>query len=785
MSLPTFCEPVSVLLSRILEAVGVNEVTVTKRRQLYHQVEEVTEIGFHLASKIGNNSIVDGAKIYHFGSKIEGSTTIGLHSDVDLVHIYPNRYSIINSRSDRTGLFMHLMIKTKDATPHGYCRLCVIKNGRFNYQDTKQFYYDSEGTEFFPSLYVRDLEDRLSNNLMPTFRHGPSSYYLNTDNVTAILVPPAFTMTKKRIRSFRKYYWPSKTLNIKLRKTQCFVVPTGHSESENARIEWRISYSFAERLLIFDFNITQVRCLVLLKMIKKEYLQPVVGDGFTSYHCKTTLFHTISRTPPSFWRPDRLLCCLMSCLSTLEQFISNHFCPHFFDLHVNLFVGKLSPWCYKKLSCVVRSLQSDILRCLLQMQTDEVGARMQPLPAVLGMFRFPSRDSIEKQMLAETFHHRHRFLMEYSRLPYTYMLDSLLTFKKQIHAGFKLVREVLDIMNNGNHIKHDVARLYLPHFIAKHASLMAAYRLKKKQPITDDIIDMFKIGFQADATSNRLKLASALYCNGELSKVIKYLIEIEDKYLSHVLPTCLRYVFTFSLNWEKICKTALETFEVNSCRNSFSSCVEYIKNDVWCCPKGLRRPLIFAANAKRGSSLHFEGGMEVDSITMLYYLKYMTYVGLSSALKTMALNKLMQCVVDNPYKWNEYFFDIANKEEKDIVYTYRNRVYAYPDPDIQSYHEVLTPTFSDKLKINPWGSIHLCVIYAFHKCSVVQHMDRALFLIGYCFELGNNQDVARASYWMSNIVEPSQEIVYHIRRVCPKTSIYDRMYEKLRNRFIT
>ena len=48
--------------------------------------------------------------------------------------------------------------------------------------------------------------------------------------------------------------------------------------SENKHLQWRISTSLSERLLVFDFTAEQ-HVYVLLKMIRKWFIKPVVGDN--------------------------------------------------------------------------------------------------------------------------------------------------------------------------------------------------------------------------------------------------------------------------------------------------------------------------------------------------------------------------------------------------------------------------------------------------------------------------------------------------------------------------
>ncbi|XP_052810386.1 uncharacterized protein LOC128238471 [Mya arenaria] len=63
----------------------------------------------------------------------------------------------------------------------------------------------------------------------------------------------------------------------------CNLVPVGHPESEDAFLEWRISYNLTEREIMFRLNITYIQTYVVLKMLQRSYFKHFVGEGFTSF----------------------------------------------------------------------------------------------------------------------------------------------------------------------------------------------------------------------------------------------------------------------------------------------------------------------------------------------------------------------------------------------------------------------------------------------------------------------------------------------------------------------
>ena len=51
------------------------------------------------------------------------------------------------------------------------------------------------------------------------------------------------------------------------------LVPVGHPHSDMQEMEWRISFSLAERALVWSFNHAQMQCYAIMKIILKEFIK--------------------------------------------------------------------------------------------------------------------------------------------------------------------------------------------------------------------------------------------------------------------------------------------------------------------------------------------------------------------------------------------------------------------------------------------------------------------------------------------------------------------------------
>ena len=92
----------------------------------------------------------------------------------------------------------------------------------------------------------------------------------------------------------RPYNCPSKKLIDYFKTLGCFFVCVGHPLSYEIEKPWRNSCSLQERYLVSHFNSVQLKCYVLLKIIKKELISKTVGENcLISYQCKTCMVYII------------------------------------------------------------------------------------------------------------------------------------------------------------------------------------------------------------------------------------------------------------------------------------------------------------------------------------------------------------------------------------------------------------------------------------------------------------------------------------------------------------
>ncbi|XP_063409072.1 uncharacterized protein LOC134692546 [Mytilus trossulus] len=113
--------------------------------------------------------------------------------------------------------------------------------------------------------------------------------------------------------------WPSHNVIQSIIKHGVLFVPIGVHGSPKEDLEWRVSFSVAEKLLINTFTHTQLMCYALLKIILKDVISndSECKDLLCSYFLKTIMFWISEELPSSVWKPDNLITCFMRCFSRL------------------------------------------------------------------------------------------------------------------------------------------------------------------------------------------------------------------------------------------------------------------------------------------------------------------------------------------------------------------------------------------------------------------------------------------------------------------------------------
>lgn len=227
---------------------------------------------------------------------------------------------------------------------------------------------------YSPEIYASGHVKTFYSTVFPFFKfalsftpHGPAMTAGSCgEDLDIVLCLKSATWPKiasEWIQRKRKYGWPSQEIINDMESQGCHLVPVSSKLYPLEEREWRLSFSLAEREIIYSFNHTQLLVYGLLKITLKESINAheCISGILCSYFLKTTLFWTIEETPHTLWNSKYTMLCFHLCLNRLEHFIRVEKCPNYFVPTNNMFKGKFTSTSKDELLQIIRDIGSNVL----------------------------------------------------------------------------------------------------------------------------------------------------------------------------------------------------------------------------------------------------------------------------------------------------------------------------------------------------------------------------------------------------------------------------------------
>ena len=185
----------------------------------------------------------------------------------------------------------------------------------------------------------------------------PGRKMIDIDHVPAVKCPKwpraAWEFTVRE----RPSGWPTHALVQQVVAQGCHVIPRGIFSSPQTafklqytmfssanHMDWRLSFSVAERILAQNMNEVQVKCYLLFRLLNEVVTKTFYCNrndedehfSLKTYHLKTTFFWVCEEIPYSEWNDDNLGVCFMQVLHKMILFLDDHCIPNYFIPTSNL-----------------------------------------------------------------------------------------------------------------------------------------------------------------------------------------------------------------------------------------------------------------------------------------------------------------------------------------------------------------------------------------------------------------------------------------------------------------
>jgi hypothetical protein len=619
---------VSLRLFTILEDIGVTDFTTQERRTTFQQQEAMKTLTYRLI--YGENT----QKCFYFGSQIEGSTTIGMESDIDAMLCDPAH--VILDMNDWIGEKNNILIVKNNDSPPQHCslQLCEIKRPeplkgkRIVMPETA---VNMSGNALLKNSHFDSLLKQMLEVAGCQFSVDKKIDYVYSYYCTKLPEECRIWLTRPR-----SGHWPTEKVLKQCETCGTFIVPVGHPTSDTSDAEWRFSTSFIERNLMFSLNTVHLKTYLILKMIKVTFFKPLVGDHFSSFHCKTALMYTIERTPADFWKPDRLYGCVMSALKTILIWLREKYCPHFTIAGVNLFSGKLSLFEINQLLDVVERIIQGKLQCLFGVEMDRFGERLKTLMHVepKNVSLFSSKYDNECEIA--------RYLYGFQFVSYSQFVIQIIEGFSKIGA-FDVAHRIEAVMSELHQSSHGTLipksrENYL--YLSMRTTLnfvKASVAVQNKIPPVRAIQDLQDIVRETQMPASKLKLAALYFVNGQYREVTSLLQNLEeDFHVGNIVQECgcdsRENIYVPSDGF----KASLIKLKKGEHIRKFVSCLSFVRSEIPCTPGNLVFEMYRTITEQDLLERHYGNTWMdmamVDPIPLVYYMQYLNYGRLGDRL---------------------------------------------------------------------------------------------------------------------------------------------------------
>lgn len=269
------------------------------------------------------------------GSKSEGLDFSD--SDLDIMMCYDDsKVSVFETENDARACTTTKMRIVMDV---GNTRLPFTRLRLFGELPLEEILLDRFDTVEGSFITNKHAKNSFLNSCLDAFEvHGPclSTMDKRLDLAPTLRCSTWLSFVRPWISRCRSN-WPSNALIRTIIRYGVLFVPIGSKGSIYEDLEWRISFSVAEKLLINSFAHTQLLCYAVLKCILKDQIQQKHAELICSYFIKTILLWLAEEKKPSFWSPQNMICCIKTCLRRLMYCVEHNLCFHYFIPEVNFF----------------------------------------------------------------------------------------------------------------------------------------------------------------------------------------------------------------------------------------------------------------------------------------------------------------------------------------------------------------------------------------------------------------------------------------------------------------
>lgn len=342
------------VFKRMVDIVGTSQI-VANRREIMNMTE------------ILNRSTIK----YDIPFRIATSGSMGEgfrfeESDMDVMG-YPDGFQIIWDHSQNQHKSFsegETFVFDGSYSPPGYGLLQILSPEELN---PLIVVFVKHGNSYLPSIFWKK---RYFNPISGSRIHGPCiSSNLEcldfdyTESIFSRCWPPRASTFFSRCQ-----LWPNPKVLQDIVNKGCHLVPIGHKLGYHEEEEWMVSFSLAEKALVYSMNHSQFLLYGLMKLFLKEIINKGLDEEekiLCSYHIKTAIFWTLQQGSSLDCCQRNFLRCFWVCFKLVTKWVYEGVCPNFFIPENNMFLTKFHGSAQRKLFCRLNAIYETGPTCIL------------------------------------------------------------------------------------------------------------------------------------------------------------------------------------------------------------------------------------------------------------------------------------------------------------------------------------------------------------------------------------------------------------------------------------
>ncbi|XP_052776124.1 uncharacterized protein LOC128214006 [Mya arenaria] len=588
-------QQLSLRLSRVLEDIGVSRFIRTRRRRTFLMIETIDGIRDELAGR--------NITPYTFGSQTEGTTTQGMKSDRDTL-ICLNDWPVILDWSEwRQGKENLLVVKNEQSSPQ-HCWLQFVRPDLplpVTEVNRPNYMVDSEGRVLRTNTLIELHENmRQLGESGEMFQHGPSrSWNEMEDFIVAFHCTSLPEECKFLFCRPRPGHWPRPDTLAMARQTGVFLVPQGYTEDPSRPVKCRsTTFHVPEENMYYPLYKREWR-------FSTSIMERLLVFDMNIIQHKVYVFLKMLRK------------------SIIKQVVDDRFSTFHVKTAILFTIETYPPniWSEDNLvQCVIYCLTT-LLRWLK--------IRMCPHYTISGVNLFTGKlfkheqyklHSMITEIIYSNFQCLYTIEMDdlgrrmssvissqiigvdprctlyqvqmvelYIQWKATFELISLLiNDKRDLYQSLIEYSETLNVLKNiGTEIEQEAASLLIPSVCGALASIKASRCIYQGQPVTHSILQLYQLSFDSDLLSSRLKFASMLYCSGQYEAAANCLTYCEGLLGPAVCQYCQCEGRQGTLITNEFRKKTVNTPFKDILQKNTDSHVMFTKHDIHCVPQHL------------------------------------------------------------------------------------------------------------------------------------------------------------------------------------------------------